>query len=318
MLPSRYNVENLRRVLRDPRRLRTELEAIGYRIDRAAAARRHPPADAVDVAGADWDSLLVLDACRYDLFEAHSDLPGDLRKVESPGTQSLEFLRETFGDGPHHDTVYVSANPFTTRLEPDTFHRLIDLFDDAWDEAAGTVPPDAVVEAACEAHDEYPNKRLVVHFMQPHYPFLGPTGRRIDPGAMTGHVVGREQADEPTDSVWDRLAAGDPDLDRETVWRAYAENLDVVESEVRRLVECLDGKSVVTSDHGNLVGERLWPVPLRRYGHPGGLRVAELVEVPWLELPAEGRREVTADPPERTDRAESGTVERRLDRLGYA
>lgn len=33
--------------------------------------------------------------------------------------------------------------------------------------------PDPVVEAAIAAHEAYPSKRLVAHFMQPHRPFVG-------------------------------------------------------------------------------------------------------------------------------------------------
>ena len=58
----------------------------------------------------------------------------------------------------------------------------------------------------------------------------------------------------------------------------------------RTLIESLDGKTVVTSDHGNLFGRRLWPIPLQKYGHPPGLRFPELIEVPWHETPFENRR----------------------------
>jgi len=41
------------------------------------------------------------------------------------------------------------------------------------------------------------------------------------------------------------------------VWEAYNENLDIVLTEIEALLDELDGKSVITADHGNLVGERL-------------------------------------------------------------
>jgi len=304
--------------VRDPRRLRTEVEALGSRLNRAVAARRNPPEEAVRIMDEEWDNCFVLDACRYDLFADRHEFPGELRKVASAGSQSLEFMRHNFAGETHHDTVYVTANPFTTRLDDDIFHRVVDCFADEWDEDLGTVPPEAVVEATRAAHERYPEKRLLVHFMQPHYPFIGETGRALDSGGVTGHVAGQAQTDERTASVWDRLDAGDPDLSVESVWAAYAENFDLVQEHAADLAEALDGKTVVTADHGNLVGERLWPVPLREYGHPAELRVPELVDVPWHELPADERRTVTADPPERTDEVASDTVQNRLDHLGYA
>jgi len=318
MLPSRYNLTNLRRVVADPRRLRTEFAALASRLNRAVADRRNPPAEAVRVMDEEWDSLLILDACRYDLFAERHDLPGELRKVTSAGSQSLEFMERNFADETHHDTVYVTANPFTTRLDEGVFHRVVDCFADDWDEELGTVPPEAVVEAARTAHERYPDKRLLVHFMQPHYPFIGERGRDLDTGGVTGHVTGQAKTDEPTDSIWDRLADGDPDVSTEEAWAAYAENFDLVQEHAADLAATLDGKTVVTADHGNLFGERQWPVPVRRYGHPSELRVPELVEVPWHELPTDERRTVTADPPEATDEVASDTVRDRLDNLGYA
>lgn len=318
MLPSRYNLRNLRRVARDPRRLRTEFAALGSRLNRAVADRRNPPAEAVRVMDEEWDNCLILDACRYDLFAERHELPGELRKVTSAGSQSLEFLRRNFAGETHHDAVYVTANPFATRLDDDVFHRVVDCFADDWDADLGTVPPEAVVEATRTARERYPQKRLLVHFMQPHYPFIGETGRELDSGGVTGHVTDQAKTDEPTDSIWDRLAAGDADVSVETVREAYAENFELVQDHAADLAAALDGKTVVTADHGNLFGERQWPVPVRRYGHPAGLRVPELVAVPWHELPADERRTVTADPPERTGTVADDTVRDRLDNLGYA
>jgi hypothetical protein len=318
MLPSRYNLTNLQRVMRDPRRLRTEVEALGSRLNRAVAARRNPPEEAMRIMDEEWDNCLLLDGCRYDLFAEHHTLPGTLHREVSAGSQSLEFMRHNFGGETHHDTVYVTANPFVTRLDDDLFHRVIDCFADEWDEDLGTVPPGAVVEATLRAHERYPDKRLLVHFMQPHYPFIGETGRELDTGGVTGHVTDQAQTDERMASIWDRLESGDADVSRERVWTAYAENYELVEEHVNDLAADLDGKTVVTADHGNLVGERGWPVPFRRYGHPAGLRVPELVEVPWHELPVDERRTVSADPPERTGEVTDDTVQDRLEHLGYA
>jgi hypothetical protein len=35
---------------------------------------------------------------------------------------------------------------------------------------------EVVTEAALEAAEWYPNERLIVHYLQPHAPYIGPTG----------------------------------------------------------------------------------------------------------------------------------------------
>jgi hypothetical protein len=57
----------------------------------------------------------------------------------------------------------------------------------------------------------------------------------------------------------------------------YRKDLRLALKEVKRLIESLDGKVVVTSDHGELLGEGGW-------GHYIGGKEKELIEVPWLEV----------------------------------
>ena len=47
---------------------------------------------------------------------------------------------------------------------------------------------------------------------------------------------------------------------------------------MERLLPYLEGKIVISSDHGNCFGEH------GVYGHPSGLRYKELVIVPYLEV----------------------------------
>jgi hypothetical protein len=79
----------------------------------------------------------------------------------------------------------------------------------------------------------------------------------------------------------------------------------------------LTGQTVVSSDHGQLLGERLFPIPIQHYGHPSNIHLPELVTVPWL-IHEGTRREVSKDPPvdKETD-VSSGYVEDRLKDLGY-
>ncbi len=312
-LHDRYTLATLRQALRNPSYFRGELREYGLRANVRIHARTRPPSG-THVPAADWDSLLVLDGCRYDVFRDRNTIEGDLEVRRSLGSQSLEWLRRNFGDGEHHDVVYVSANPHVPRLDPRTFHAVVDLLDRGWDDELETVPPDAVTEAAVDATSAYPEKRLVVHYMQPHYPFIGPKGREI---AHRGYA--REQEGRTSDefSVWRALQYGALDASLEEVWRAYRENLDLVLEHVEVLLDRLDGRSVVTSDHGNLLGERLSPIPVRGFGHPRGLRVEELVAVPWLTVDGGGRRPTSSDPPVEREGPTPELLDDRLSALGY-
>jgi len=42
------------------------------------------------------------------------------------------------------------------------------------------------------------------------------------------------------------------------------------------------GKTVITSDHGNYIGERPSPIPIQEYGPSRGLYDEPMVRVPWL------------------------------------
>jgi hypothetical protein len=80
----------------------------------------------------------------------------------------------------------------------------------------------------------------------------------------------------------------------------------------------VDGRTVITSDHGNLVGERAWPVPVRLYGHPEGIRHPALVKVPWAVIEGDGRRAVVDEGVHAVTGEADEVVEQRLRDLGYA
>jgi len=259
----------------------------------------------------DWDNLIILDACRYDMFGQRVDLEGHLQARVSLGSTSQEFLEGNFADETAHDTVYISANPYTTELPEDTFHDIQNLFISDWNSELETVHPEEVRKATIEAHSEYPQKRLIAHFMQPHYPFLGELGHDIDHRGFTEESV---KGDADAKNVWELVECGE--LSRSKVWEAYCENLEYVIEYVHYLLEDLTGKTVITADHGNLVGDRTFPIPVRGYDHPDGIHVKQLVKVPWFIPPHSTRRDITADPPVEVDR-NTEDIESQLEALGY-
>lgn len=271
--------------------------------------------DGVDVMAEDWDNLLLLDGCRVDAYTESEGRPDDpLETRFSRASTSQTFIERNFNGRELHDTVYVTANPYVKDLDLGVFHTVVNVLDE-WDDDLQTVPPAAVTLAARAAHDRYPEKRLIVHFMQPHYPFIGPTGREL-----THRGYHLEHDGELPPSVWRVLQygyEGYEDVTHDRVWNAYIENLEIVLEHVDELLDTLVGRTVISADHGNLLGERVWPIPARAYGHPKGLRAPELVEVPWHVIEDEERKFVVSEPPINAAERVDGDVEAQLKALGY-
>ena len=296
-----YDTSQIIEAFRYPRRAVLELNRIYHRKVRGKSG--------IKIMEEDWDSLIILDGCRYDIFEEISSIEGELGSVISSDSSTSGFLQHNFGDDHFPNTVYVSANPQVQRHEVGRrFHDCIRLWETDWDDELNTVPPGSVTDAAIRAQEEYPKKRLIVHYIQPHYPFIGETGRKIDHGSITGDGVINESRE--FSSIWEQLESGV--VEEDVVWSAYQENLELAIPEVERLLGELIGKSVVTSDHGNAFGES------GVYGHPGGKYIPELVEVPWLVVDGDERPEVEPGSARTASREVEGQVADRLRDLGYA
>jgi hypothetical protein len=268
--------------------------------------RDHNP-DGIDIFEQDWDNLVILDACRYDEFESACDLHGEISKVRSRGATSSEFVRGNFTGRTLHDVVYVSANVYYPYLRDEIdaeVHAFIGLHqEDKRDAGDGlTTHPQTVTEHALAAHDSYPDKRLIIHYLQPHQPYIGSYGReRFDAGRG---LIDTVKKSNPT---------------REELLRAYRENLSMVLEEIETLLAELQGKSVVTADHGEMLGERMWPIPVSDYGHHAGVYIDELLDVPWFVSKNGQRKNITAEPPAVASNSEADTddLAAQLRALGY-
>jgi hypothetical protein len=312
-LPSRYSLSNLVKAVRDPKLFFVESRRLALSVN-AAYSRLRGLEDPCHVVEEDWDTLIILDGCRYDLFEDVNDLNGRLESRISVGSESWEFLRENFQGRQLHDTIYVTANPHAPKLDDDTFHRTVNLLETNWNETLKTVIPEAMTQEALAVHEDYPHKRLIVHYMQPHFPFIGEKGQQI---SHTGVNQAETRGEEDAPHVWTGLRDRTLDAEESLVYDAYRENLELTLPYVRNLLNVLGGKSVVTSDHGNLVGERTGPLPVKGYGHPRGFYAPELVMVPWLVVEYEERRRTISEPPSKREGIDDEIVESRLEDLGY-
>lgn len=301
----------VREILNKYSNARWRRQRIHHRINRPIQYRIHGPG--VDYAEADWDTLVILDACRADLFEEVTDTDRwDEYERANSGSGATRTWFERKWDGEYGDIVYVSGSPILSRCAPGSFHRTVECWQNAIKEYLNGPDPEVVTKAAIKAHKEYSNKRVVVHYMQPHYPFLQ------DPDLHFTSFAGTEQwdvnADPRAGDVWEALRAGI--VDKDEVWNGYGRNLEYVLKEVEELLDNISGRVVVSSDHGNLLGEITYPIPFREYGHPMHLAQPSLTNVPWAVHDGP-RREVIEERVESTSEASSQEIQTHLQALGY-
>lgn len=275
----------------------------------------------VAVMEEDWDYLIILDACRYDFFEARyrTYLQGDLQKKISRGTTTSEWLEKNF-TGYHGDTVYVSANPHCSDHTihgfrgVDHFFRIEHVWKHSWNEQLDTVEPSTMTNEALRLAREFTDKRLIIHYIQPHGPWIGKTRISVDEiGKDPSHPSAIDGKWTVDSQVWELVRQGRFDVKK--LIQADKDNLDLALGEVQRLVGQLEGRIVITADHGEAFGEKFV------IGHPPGVYIRELVEVPWLII-EKGKRRVTRSGSSESKQTTAKSQEdeiltKRLRALGY-
>lgn len=227
-----------------------------------------------DIFSYEWDNLVVLDACRYDTFE---EVNGEAESRITKASMSKGFIRKNFSEGDYSGIVYITANPFfserkfeslTGRKPNDVFHEVFHTYRSGWDDEENTVMPEEVLRDAETAQKLFPEKRKIVHFMQPHHPFVN-----FDLAENGFDDILKR---EIFDNEWDLAMRGE--LDHEEVEEAYRDNLELVMPAVKKLKSKLPGKTMLTSDHGNLLGEN------GLYWHPPRSKAKPLRKVPMTEI----------------------------------
>jgi hypothetical protein len=284
-----------------------------------AVLRRSFDRSGVHILDKDWDTLIIYDCARYDVFSEEIDLSGSLSKVRSLASITAEFVERNFAGRRAHDVVYLSANPVVGSHEEylDIF-KLVGVWHDetkkkrGQENKRGLTDPTPVIERSKKLHSEYPNKRHVVHFLPPHVPHIFKDGDRLPPDSPYRNYE----------------AARNGQISATDMREVYAENLRYVIEQSKQLIDTIEGKVVLTGDHGELLGEGMptWMKLLHNrwdnqwhkydYGHYRDVDVPELVEVPWFELPVDDRRKIVSESPV-TDSYETEDMENKLEALGY-
>jgi len=246
-----------------------------------------------------WNFLIILDACRFDLFaeNIYDYLDGHLIKAYSPASYTTQWLEKTW-TRVYLDITYISATPYVNsfiplcRFDPrKKFSEIIDAWKLYWDWKYCTVPPWKVnkltmlilkVKGLRKAQ-KFQKRRFVIHYVQPHAPYLNErTPLFLPPYARYSEDSMLRKRGE--------LGKGIPlplmiiaylynmfkkkDYVDEILRKAYVSNLRTVLKYVADLITEIDGPIIITSDHGELLGE------YGIYFHPFDIPLPELRIVP--------------------------------------
>lgn len=274
-----------------------------------------PPAN--NVLDEDFDLLIVLDACRYDLMAGIGDeyeWAGDIRPYRA-ASSSQEWIIRTFMERrsslpyvlydiwrdqtdpdlyakhfdtrPLDDVSYITWNLFSPMLDGGSFNH----FEEVWryQSRGEIVEPNDVTDRVISHMRSANHDRVVAHYQQPHLPF------RTD---LEPDISG---------SVWELYQSGK--LGHDEIWEAYEDNLRWVLDDVDILLENVDADHVaLTADHGNALGER------GHYGHFPYTNNDGMKIVPWLDIGPAVDRETRS--PGAIKELETDT-EHMLENLGY-
>lgn len=290
----------------------------------------------------EWDVLLVLDACRVDQMEAvveeYDQLPETVDTVWSQASCSIDWINRTFNAHPDQtkDAGYVTANPFADHntegtksadLKDSNLPYLKLLYLTHWQDIEGetatdsdrtsrakvgsgiaTVPPEPVTDHVIQAwrnRTDHGFNRLVGHYMQPHEPYRAHPEWGSGDSRLLENLVDEDA--EAGSSVWPVAKEGHVSTDE--LWRAGVDNLRwVLDDITERLLPNVEGKVVLTADHGNAMGE--WG----EWHHPPGAISPAVRKVPWIEIDCtDSQTEIVET---ETDSVEADITDQ-LEALGY-
>lgn len=233
-----------------------------------------------------WHNLFILDSCRADMFREiypeFSLLKGsNYRDRLSSSSSSPEFVEKNFCGNYFGDCILISANPFPATMSPDSFYYRFDAWSLIFDKHVNNVRPEDIYEVFLAYRRRFPDKRIIVWFMQPHIPFITAPhlfedynfSERVNEIAKEGAATSEYR------NIWEKVLDGQ--VDASEVWDGYRGDLRLVLDVIARGHRPELGKTAITADHGEICKRFLG---LKLFGHPSRIRDRELITVPWLTI----------------------------------
>ncbi len=262
----------------------------------------------------EWEVLVILDACRYDLMAEIASEWDCLQSVSptySAASASYEWLQRhtqpRYADE-MAETMLIAANAWTRDdcVRAEDWAALDEIWKHAWSDEEGTVLPRPVTDSAIHHWRRRTDdtERMIVWYLQPHSPFIDADWSDGFEGDQIGVDAGGSK------NVWNHYRNGR--VSRTEIWRAYRDNLEHVLEDVALLIDNLDADVAITADHANCLGE--WGI----YGHPPWVPAPVLKRVPWVEASAtdEHTYDPEYEPPGRQTISDT-RVDEQLAALGY-
>jgi hypothetical protein len=268
----------------------------------------------IDILKEDWDFLVLLDACRYDYFKEvyrNHFHEGSLKKAISPSTWTMEWLNKIFEDNYFDDIIYISPHPFINSKKEITFKdsfrdnrsfdgkkhffKVIDVWRGNTINVLDTiVHPITVNRAFHKTYLKYPNKRYIIHYIQPHRPYITINDKvKVDytpferlltiffsPVQMWSL---KRFLNKPSTSALEDCYRKNG---KDGIIEVYKNEIGLVLDNLKMLIDSISGNWLITADHGERIAN-FWR--FNSFEH-GGRRDREVIEVPWFEIK---KREVT-------------------------
>lgn len=258
--------------------------------------------------------LVIFDACRFDAFEDmytdHYD--GTLRKVSTTNTYTKQYQQTMWPDT--YDLTYVAGGPVISDRNFDRsnlsycpsehFDTIVPAWDRGYKKELGVTPPEAVTEVARETDAD----RMIVHYFQPHAPYIGETRLRESHDHSADGTTKIETRVESLKHIYEQIETGG--INDDNLEAAYYSNLERVVRAAKQLISDVDRPTVITSDHGELLGED------GRYLH-GGRPHPVLCTLPWLNVSKPVGEMKTPSVQKQMNGRSSRSVEEQLRDLGY-
>ena len=111
-----YGFDKLKNAISQPHLVTIEANRLAHT---RLHQRKYNPND-VDIFNQDWDTLIILDACRDDVFNdmiQEYEFSGRLESRISRGSATREWIRANFGERQLHDVVCLDSNGYYAQLK---------------------------------------------------------------------------------------------------------------------------------------------------------------------------------------------------------
>lgn len=230
-----------------------------------------------------WDVLIILDAARPDYVHRLWPQFGTVRALGGITHRWLEHFWKLVQE----PMVYFTANPVVTKVHKKVNPpgvTLVELWRNKWEIFGpcrlGSVHPQNVNAAVIRYLGKQPcRRRLVVHYLQPHGPYIGDIGLPVQVGNLN---------DGPTGKKGDRSVMAcikGKYFTWQDVRLAYDSNLRLVMPYAMDMTRTLKRQGytriIITADHGEALGDR--HSNKQFYGH-AGIPYALIQDVPFWQM----------------------------------